>query len=366
MGKYVHHRIHHVNLGSSVRNATSSGVGAKINQMISSELKKKRKASITMTHTKTKRRNMRRDIESTGDMNKVEYVAKKASKKVLKKKRIFKKRVDDVLNSELPIQRTLSQVGFRSSSLLGQQQQFIIPVCNVGNMRTVLQEVDQQVFGVTDENAKIQLLNYHQSGFYTNVSTGVVIMDWYKVYPRCDNVQSPDFDFQSACATNLEGSAAGGVVAQTSTPQTFGLTPFMATEYCKKWLIKEKRRIIIQPGEVKEFTSHNKKNITWDFKRTQQGGTYYEAVRGYTWYWHVIIYGQPVQDSITNTLVSSGPAAIDVTYVNQYTSRAVPSPTNVNKVSQSKIYVANQFNAVLVPKVQEEFTPGSLVTDTNL
>lgn len=361
------HKHHNVHLGHALVNATKRFSSPKIDKIVSGAIKKKLQRTPTHTRTMTKKnRKSRRDIESTGDMNKVEYSAKKLNRKVLKKNRVFKKKVDAVLNSELPIQRTLSQVGFRATAAAGFQQQFIIPVCDVSNMRTVLQEIDQTVFGITDENAKIQLLNYHQSGFYTNMSTGVVIMDWYKVYPRCDNINSPDDDLANALQTNLEGSAAGGVNVQTTTAQTFGITPFMATEYCRKWLIKEKRRIIIQPGEVKEFTSHNKKNITWDYKRTQQGGTYYEAVRGYTWYWHVLIYGQPAQDSITPNNVSSGPASIDVTYVNQYTSRAVPSPTAVSKVSQSKIYVANQFAAVPTPKVQEEFTPGSLLTDVIL
>lgn len=120
------------------------------------------------------------------------------------------------------------------------------------------------------------------------------IMDWYTVVPRKDIGDSAYNDYYRSLGFNL---AAGGDVDPVGAIPgrgdiALGATPFDGSVFCTKWLILEKRRVMLQPGETKEFHlgSHKRQEVDSArfFTDTRVGQV---SLRGLTKSYLILMYG---------------------------------------------------------------------------
>lgn len=81
----------------------------------------------------------------------------------------------------------------------------------------------------------------------------LAVSDWYLVVPTMDLTETPKDSWQ----LGWRSIATGGEIEFQSYigvgPTSIGLTPFVNSYFCTKWKILSKRRIVLQPGQTKEF-----------------------------------------------------------------------------------------------------------------
>lgn len=320
-----------------------------------------------LSHKKKKKSASDGGAGSTGDMNKVIW-KKKGGKRQYRRFRKFKKKVEKALESDLPLGKVLfQQSSARTKQNSNQFDQFAISEGDIGELKTILQQITQTAQAGTYFTQRYHMFDLHIDGYYTNCGNTVCCLDWYTVVPRTDNINDPFDDWLQAASDTTVGEILSPAGQQVSVPNqnTVGANPFMFSQYCCKWLILSKRRVILQPGETKEFRFHRYYNKTIDGARFQQGGTSYKALKGITKYHHIFINGQPVHDQSVATTVGLAPFRVDFAWTKTYTARALSSPNAATQASKTQFFLAQAFPTVTTPKTVEEFNPANVVTAVN-
>lgn len=330
---------------------------------VAKRLNFKNAGSHTLTKSKSKPETVTNET-STGDFNKLLWKKKKVSRGKVKAAKRFKAKVERVLESETPICRVLEQYsGTTSATAGGQSVMVAFDDRAIANLRAVMTNLEQNAASLDDFAARYHLYNSMVDGFYSNSGTGLVIMDWYDIVSRTDNINTPVDDYILA----LQAIANGGEVLTTGAISgrwpsvsgsvvTQGITPFNLSEFCAKWKILKKRRVMLQPGETKQVNFYNKRQMTVDGARFMQGAAIYKYNKGARSHF-IISYGQPCHDSVTRTSVAPGPVSIDYFYTVVHQARGLPS-INDSKVSgASRLYQNSSYPAVTTGKIKEEFNP---------
>lgn len=293
---------------------------------------------------------------STGDMNKVIWRRPKGAKRKYKRFRRFKKKVERAIESDMPLTKVVMDQTLQLTNTTNTMKQNVIGFCDEPDLRLTMSTIDQVAQSSGNFSERYHLMDWHCDGFYTNSGNTLAILDFFWVVPRTDNVYQPSDDFYQA-------ATAGGEATATLV-ETIGMNPFMFSMYCSKWLIISNRRVMIQPGETKEFRYHKYINKTIQGSRFQQGGTTYKGMKGLTSYVHIFGRGQPVHDSTTNTLIGSAPFRVDFYFSKTYTARGIASPASLNESGKIRTYLATALPSVAGPRTVEEFNPSVVTTAT--
>lgn len=308
---------------------------------------------------------------STGDMNKVIYRKKRVSRRRVKRQKRFKRAVQKALETDSPLIKVFGQYTLSNyNPTYGQQNYGQIAIIDVPQMRNALAALTGLAASPADFSQRYELYSFILDGFYSNAGNTLAVVDWYTVVPRVDNINTPGADFLQAAGevpgSSGEGCASGtGDALFTSAPTTQGLTPFHFSQFCCKWKIVSQRRVMLQPGETKEFRHRMVRPKTIEGARFQQGGTPYAAVKGITKYWFYIIYGQPVHDGTTETNISTAPTRVDMSYTTTMTCRPAPSlSSNATRSGQIQLITTAAYQTVTTGKVLDQFAPTAPSTST--
>ena len=310
---------------------------------------------------------------STGDMNKVLFRAKKMNKRKMNRQKKFIKKVKEAIDLDFPLVRTLFQTSAYITTVTGTQGVSFIDWNSVSDMRKCLSLMNNSAQSLNDYIERFDVKYSRIEGQYSNSGNSLAIMDWYLVVSRIDNVASAYGDF--ANQGNNTTSNGGETVSlasntfQSSLPtiNTVGVTPFNFTGFTSKWKIINKRRVMLQPGETKEFRHYQKGNKRIEGSHFASNLSGINAMKGWTKAWILVAYGQPTHDGTTETLVTTAPVRIDIAYTKTYETReGAPSlVTGANTIQAATVNLqATNFNAVTTPKVVEEFNPSTVVTAT--
>ena len=312
-------------------------------------------------HRRSSRARVEVPTTSAGDMSKVMYRSHKVSKSYLKNKKKFAKKVEDVIDANMPINKVLFQVAAQATTSSGDQAVFSIAMLDRGQATSVLQELTGSVADVELSGERFYLSSGRIDGFYTNISKGMVILDWYLLFPRNDDASNPIQDWNHA----MSGTASGGEASGFGSigPNSIGVTPFMSSEFCKKWLIVNKRRVMLQPGETKEF-HRSIKNKDVVMSKFQSVNVPVATAKGLTSYYMVFAYGQPAVSGIDGVTVGTGTADILYNYNICHTARGIQAPF-VSGVGRSVVTFARDYvyPSLTAPQVKQEFDPADLKTD---
>lgn len=325
------------------------------------------------TKTKTRRRKgPDGGSGSTGDMNKVIYQHKKQSKGKRKAFKKFKAKVDKALESTFPLERIVLQNSRSMTWLTGKQAYDSIPLLDVDNLRAMTAILDNRASSQAQYTERFRVLRSRIDGYYSNAGNTLAIIDWYECVPRADNVNNPYYDFQQA-GQNVRNSGGEVVNLATNAFQgaqasdvTVGITPFVFSQFCTKWLILNKRRVMLQPGETKEFRFVDSRARDIEGSRFQQAGTPYKAIRGITKYQFFIVYGQPCHDSTSKSNISTTPGRVDFAFTTTYHIRATHNADlNQGESAPTSTFMGSVFSSVTTPVTVEEFNPSAVITGTS-
>ena len=163
---------------------------------------------------------------STGDMNKVVFKAKHVSGGAYKRKVAFKKKIENALEGDLPLIKTVKNVTMSMTAAGNLMQYNIIAMSDVSDMTSLNDNIVKQTTGLASSKSESFVQrDYRIDGFYTNAANTLCIMDWYLVIPRTNLVEDPNNSF--GAGNNL--IASGGETDSATVGaggNNIGITPF--------------------------------------------------------------------------------------------------------------------------------------------
>lgn len=304
---------------------------------------------------------------SAGDTTGILYRRKKRSRAKVRYQKKFAAKIHKALDTTLPILRLVCQQPFGCNGGVNLQQWITIMWKDVVDFQQLTQAIQNAGLLSPETDLNYRVLNGHLEGFYSNAANTAVVMDWYRVIPKCDNVNSPYDDLSLGATITYGETSVAGSYSNQLLNTTVGTSPFLFRAFTEKWTILNKRRIILQPGETKEFVEHIK---GFPFQTTrlttgpQASVTNLKVLKGLTEGFLVAVYGQPVHDQADGTKIGSAPVRVDGYYTVTYNAQSVSSPVTTHQ-SSVQLSKAETFVAITTPRTVEEFNPSAPQTAGN-
>lgn len=110
------------------------------------------------------------------------------------------------------------------------------------DLRGVLSQITELAPDASDFTERYNLIDFRLDGFYSNPGNALLIMDWYTCIPRISNTLDPAQEFTQSGTAESRGDSLEPVAA---TAIQTGITPFDYSSFCTKYLIVNKRRVML-------------------------------------------------------------------------------------------------------------------------
>lgn len=162
----------------------------------------------------------------------------------------------------------------------------------------------------------------------TNQDTGNVQVYIYDVVARLDTNISPDVAFQTGIAD--EGAAAA---------TTVGATPFASEQFTTHFKILKCTTVILGQGQTHSHLVHYAPNRMFSSERLTDNN---KSLRGLTCYSLIVAHGLPMNDSVTNTNVSTGAVNLDIVMTKQLKYSFVMDDTTNYYVTNNLVAITNE------------------------
>lgn len=275
----------------------------------------KRSISYTKSATKKKADAKFTGMASSGEFSRIQYRSKRGSKKFIRRKKAFSKKVHKVLEESNGYGRYLFQNKLQIDVPVGAQDQGYIKIYSPEDLIYVYQQMFPQ--GTASANEIFAIDNLVFDCLITNHSNNTGILDVYHMVCRQDSDLSETP--QNLWNQGLNNAQA---VVTTARTQAF-LTPFDVNTIGTKYKILSKRRMMFNPGETKQIEKRysRTKLIKGSGQLYDSANVIKEGLKGVTEWYMFNAYGAPIQDDTTSTSINLGSAHFNFIYGLNYKVR---------------------------------------------
>jgi len=268
------------------------------------DLSKKLVKAHNHSHAKKAYKDGPKGRSSVGDQIRPLYTGAKKNYKRKGFKR-FQRKVERALQGELPLMRFV-QVNAKEITNGARFTGFdtilnIMDNATIVNVASTLIQTAQASAVAKLLEGRIIIESVIVDLFLKNNSAGYLCVDLYHVKAKVDNNRSAIQDLSQYTGNSItatpageqqtDGAGVGQGFTLSGQSNWIGQSPFMATGFSTKWNIKSCERLILQPGEMKNFIFTRKYGKVIDLARLQQSGALYAATKGLTETWFAYVRG---------------------------------------------------------------------------
>lgn len=190
---------------------------------------------------------------------------------------------------------------------------------------------------------KILVRSIQMTLFYTNMTDGYLHFTLYDILPRRDTDSSPLTAANSGARTLLDGTAVNGTepIPSSEALTHIGVELSQLPHFNSKWMIVNRRTIIMSPGQVHRHTLNYGINKVMNASLLDAQNTY---LRGFAAFHVVKIHGFPADtaDNAVTTLTSGKLSCVFRKRVRYHIiDRAAPTKYAYNNIEDDGVALEN-------------------------
>lgn len=276
---------------------------------------------------------------------------RKVNRRFMKRKRKFQRKIVNVVDKRMlqksvytilrPKQciaavNTPSAQDYRTLAIMNSGTDIALIRARIGAALGITSNADTCEFNVDSYILKIAAKNQEQTN---------CVMDLYECVPRISTQIDPATHLTNV-ATNTGGTGA-------STIAYWGATPYQYPAWCEAFKILRKVRYLLAPGateliEIRE-TKRRRIDVSRYYLINGTAATGDQQDPRISKFWLAICYGEPTNDSVTKTNVTSSSFKVDfVTREDYHYSYSVASLNPDNTASNNLTAITNNESSTLV------------------